>query len=273
MFEKTGPKTNLQSVLTISELVYHSIVRKVRKTHGNALMSIILNMMQTVVMVVIFYVMFSVLGLRGAALRGDFLVYLMTGIFNFMTHTKTMGAVAGAEGPSSPMMKHAPMNTAIAILAAAFGTLYIQMLSLISILFIYHVAITPVVIDDPVNALGMVLLSWFTGVGVGLVLLAIKPWFPTFVKLATTIYARANMIASGKMFVANTLPGFMLAMFNWNPLFHTIDQSRGYTFINYVPRNSSTDYPLYVGLALLVIGMMGEFFTRRQASLSWGAKR
>ncbi|MFY0595040.1 MAG: ABC transporter permease [Cognatishimia sp.] len=273
MFEKTGPKTSLQSVFAISELVYHSIVRKVRKKHGNALMSILLNMMQTAILVLVFYLMFSVLGMRGAALRGDFLLYLMTGIFNFMTHTKTMGAVAAAEGPASPMMKHAPMNTAIAILAAAIGTLYIQMLSLFSILFIYHVAITPIVVDDPVNAIGMVLLSWFTGAGVGLVLLSIKPWYPNFVQLMTTIYARANMIASGKMFVANTLPSFMLAMFDWNPLFHTIDQARGYTFINYVPRNSTTDYPLYVGLALLVIGMMGEFFTRRQASLSWGSKR
>lgn len=41
------------------------------------------------------------------------------------------------------------------------------------------------------------------------------------------------MIASGKMFVANTLPNFMLAMFDWNPLLYTIDQARGFAFINY----------------------------------------
>ena len=273
MFEQSGPKTTLQSALTICELVYHSIVRTVRKTHGNAVMSILMNMMQTAIFIMVFFVMFSVLGLRGAAIRGDFLLYIMTGIFNFMTHTKTMGAVVGAEGPSSPMMKHAPMNTAIAILAAALGTLYIQMLSLIAILFIYYVAVTPFVIDDPMGCLGMILLSWFTGAGVGLLLLAIKPWYPTFVSIANTIYARANMIASGKMFVANSLPSFMLAMFDWNPLFHTIDQARGYAFINYVPRNSSVEYPLYVGLVLLMIGLMGEFYTRRQASLSWGSKR
>jgi hypothetical protein len=31
---------------------------------------------------------------------------------------------------------------------------------------------------------------------------------------------------------ANTMPYFMLAMFDWNPLFHLIDQARGFTFIN-----------------------------------------
>jgi NADH:ubiquinone oxidoreductase subunit K len=32
-------------------------------------------------------------------------------------------------------------------------------------------------------------------------------------------------------------------------------------------------YPLYVSLVLIVIGMMGEFYTRNQVSASWGAGR
>ncbi|MGA0923681.1 MAG: ABC transporter permease, partial [Lutimaribacter sp.] len=68
-------------------------------------------------------------------------------------------------------------------------------------------------------------------------------------------------------------PPFMLNMFDWNPLFHCIDQARGYVFINYFPRNSNWEYPLWVGLVLLMIGLMGEFYTRRHASLSWQARR
>jgi ABC-type polysaccharide/polyol phosphate export permease len=87
------------------------------------------------------------------------------------------------------------------------------------------------------------------------------------------VYTRANMIASGKMFVANKLPATMIVFFDWNPLFHTIDQARGYAFINYSPHNSSSLYPLYVSLALLMVGLMGEFYTRKHASMSWGARR
>ncbi|NIR32700.1 MAG: ABC transporter permease, partial [Gammaproteobacteria bacterium] len=65
------------------------------------IMSIALNMVQATVFVLAFYVMFSVLGLRGAAVRGDFLLYIMTGIFLFLTHTKTIGAVVGSEGPNA----------------------------------------------------------------------------------------------------------------------------------------------------------------------------
>ncbi len=273
MFEQNTPRTTLQSAFQHLELVYHSIVRDVRKTHGNALISILLNMVQAIMFVLAFYVMFAVLGLRSSAVRGDFLLYIMSGIFLFMSHTKTMGAVVGSEGPSSPMMKHATMNTLIAILSAALGALYIQTLSLLLILFVYDVVFNPVIIEHPIQAYGCLLIAWFTGAALGVLLLAIKPWFPRFVGIFTTIYQRANMIASGKMFLANTLPGYMVAMFDWNPLFHSIDQARGYIFINYNPHYTNIEYPLLLGVTLVMLGMMGEFYTRKHASVSWGARR
>lgn len=265
--------SGFRSALTILELIYHSIVRSVRKTHNNAFAAIFFNVLQMLVFVLAFFVMFSLLGLRGSAIRGDFLLYIMSGIFLFITHTKSMMAVVGSEGPASPMMQHAPMNTIIAIASAALGALYIQVLSMGIILFGYHVIFKPIVIEEPVPAFGMLVVAWFTGAALGLVLLALKPWFPQAVSIFSTIYQRANMIASGKMFVANSLPGFMLAMFDWNPLFHTIDQARGFIFINYNPRYTDWHYAVWVGVVLVMIGLMGEFYTRRHASLSWGARR
>ena len=273
MFHQPTQQTAFSGVLTMSEVVFHSIVRSVRSKHNNAFMALALNLMQTLMMVAAFYVMFSLLNLKGSAVRGDFLLYVMSGIFLFVTHTKAVGAVASAEGPSSPMMQHAPMNTVVAILSAALGSLYIQLFSLFIILFGYHVAVKPVYIEEPLPAFGMLLLSWICGVGVGLILLVLKPWAPNLVQILTTIYQRANMIASGKMFLANAMPSFMLAMFDWNPLFHCIDQARGYIFINYNPHYSNWQYAAWVALVLIMIGLMGEFYTRRRASISWGARR
>ncbi len=274
MFESTRkPKSGMASALSIAELIYHSIVRSVRAQHNNAFVAIAMNVMQTVMFLAAFYLMFSVLGLRGAAVRGDFLIYLMTGIFLYLTHIKALGAVLGSEGPASPMMQHAPMNTIISIMSAAIGALYIQVLSLVLVLFAYHVAWTPVHVEQPLEAFGMMLLAWFSGCGLGLFFLAMKPWFPSIVALLAMVYQRANMIASGKMFLANTLPSYMLTMFDWNPLFHVIDQARGYAFINYNPRFSNWEYAFWVAVVFIMIGLMGEFYTRRHASLSWNARR
>ncbi|UMA64250.1 ABC transporter permease [Roseivivax marinus] len=277
MFQTTrDSRGRAGSALVLAEVTYHAAVRSVRKTHGNALLAIALNIMQAVIFVAVFYFMFALLGLRGASLRGDFLLYIMSGVFLFLTHTKTLGAVAGAEGPTSPMMQHAPMNTAVSILAAMLSTLYIQTLSLFTILFVYDVVLNPGVvmeIMDPIAAFGMFLLAWFTGAALGMVFMAAKPWAPVPVGIITTLYQRANMIASGKMFVANTLTPQLLAMFDWNPLFHCIDQARGHMFVNYFPRNSSVEYPIWVAVVFLMLGLMGEFYTRKHASASWGAKR
>ena len=157
--------------------------------------------------------------------------------------------------------------------SAALGSLYVQLLSMFVILFGYHTAFTPIHIEEPLPAMGMILLSWFTGCAVGLLFLSFKPWFPSVSGILSTLYQRANMIASGKMFLANTLPGFMLSMFDWNPLFHVIDQSRAFVFINYNPHYSSWPYAFWVGAALTMIGLMGEFYTRRHVSASWSARR
>ncbi len=273
MFERQQVIGRWGSARNVLWLIYHNTVRSVRKTHGSALWALLINILQTALMVLIFVIMFDLLGMRRMAVRGDFLLYIMTGIFMFMVHVRAMSAVIGSEGPASPMMQHLPMNTAISIASEALAALYIQLLSIAVILFVYHVAWTPIEIYQPIGAFSMVLVSWFSGVAVGLVFLAIKPWAPNFVSMTSRVYMRANMFASGKMFLANTLPAYMLPIFNWNPLFHTIDQTRGFTFINYNPHFSSISYPIYVSIVLIVIGLMGEFYTRKQASLSWGARQ
>ncbi len=270
MFHRETRRTPLQSALAMAELVFHAAVRSVRKSHGNALMGLVLNIFQTVLLIVVFYLMLTLLGMRASALRGDFVLYIMSGIFVFMTHTKAMGAVSGSEGPTSPMMKHSPMNTVVAVASAALSSLYLQMLSAVVVLYVYHAAFNPITIHDPVGSVAMLLLAWASGVAIGMVVQAASPWWPAGVGMIASIYSRMNMFFSGKMILANASPA-LVPLFDWNPLFHIIDRARGFIFANYHPRFSSIDYPLWWTLAFLMIGLLGEFYTRKYASASWGA--
>jgi ABC-type polysaccharide/polyol phosphate export permease len=273
MFRVERKPTHFLGLATILDVIFHASIRHIRKSNHNAIVGLLMNIAQSVILVLVFWVLFTVLKMRGSAVRGDVRIYTMTGIFMYMTHTKTLSAVAKSDGPTSAMMKHAPMNTMVAIAAAALACLYQQVLSCIVILFFYHVVFNPVVIDQPVETFGMLLLAWASGIGVGMLFKSATPWAPEFFTLFTTIYTRANMIASGKMFLANTMPTSRLAWFDWNPLFHVIDQTRGYVFLNYTPHYSSVSYPVIVTLVLILLGLMLEFYTRRYASVSWGAGR
>ncbi|MBV0913571.1 ABC transporter permease [Anianabacter salinae] len=273
MFEpRVKERSTLESSFRTLELIYHATVRSLRKSHGNAVIGLVMSVLMTCVLVGVFYVMFTVLGGRGMAIRGNFILFLMSGIFVFMVHNAAVQAVMGAEGPTSAMMLHGPMNPAIAICAAAISSLYTQTLSIIVILFAAHVLLEPIVIEQPVYAFGMVMLGWASGCAIGLVFLALKPFMPSVVAIVSQIYRRMNMIFSGKMFVANSLPAYMLHFFTWNPLFHAIDQGRGFIFINYTPHNTNLTYPITLTCILFALGMMGEFYARKNASASMGAR-
>jgi ABC-type polysaccharide/polyol phosphate export permease len=254
-------------------LIYHVAVRNLRKSHGNAVLGLVMSIVQSLMILLIMYFMMSIFGLRRVAVRGDFMLYVMSGVFMFMTHVKAIGAVSGADGPTSAMMMHAPLNPIISIMGAALSSLYQQTLAAGIILFFYHALWNPITIDEPVGMLGMFLLSWFSGIGIGMVFLSAKPWQPEMIGIVVMLYQRANMIASGKMVLANNLSVERRSWFDWNPLFHTIDQGRGFIFLNYTPRFTQIDYAFYYATVCVLIGLMAEFFTRQHASASWNKRR
>ena len=274
MFQAANRKPSaLRGALTIFALIFHNTVRSIRSGHRDALMAILTNMLQMIVMIAIFFVFMEVLGARRVAVRGDFLLYVMSGIFVFMTHVKAVSAVAGAEGPLSPMMQHLPMTPVVAVISAALGSLYTQLTVMATLLTVYHLVWSPISINQPIGAISMLLLAWFSGCCFGLLFAAVKPWFPTATPMVQMAYIRLQMFASGKMFLANNLPAKLFAIFSWNPLFHIIDQGRGFTFINYNAMRTSIEYPLTVSLVAGAIGILALSYTNRHVSLSWGAGR
>jgi ABC-type polysaccharide/polyol phosphate export permease len=210
---------------------------------------------------------------RVSLIRGDFIFFLLSGIFLYRMHVRTFQATSGMDGEMDGTMKHMQASTPVKVLSGAFGSLYMQLLTILTIVFVYYLIIGHIAIDDPVGALGMVIVSWLTAVCIGVLFMTLTPWSPGIMGKAKMIYVRLMFITSGKMFLGNTIPDSLLPYFDWNPLFHIIDQARGFIFINYYPHKTSLIYPLKVCIVLLILGMMFDFVTRRSASVSWGKSR
>lgn len=268
----TSVGRTLLSLFQFLELVFHSTVREIRKAKGNALLALAMEIMQAVILVVFFYVLIEFLGMRRAAVRGSFILYILTGVFLFMTHNKAISAVSQG-GPVNPMILHAPVTTLLLIVSGALSALYSQILAIIVITFVADTLIEPFEIYHLKGVAYCFFLAWFSGVAIGILFLSLRPFFPTTVQIIEQVYKRANMIFSGKMFLASTLPAYLLPYFIWNPLFHTIDQARGEAFVNYTARVTNLTYPLALSLTFITIGMMLEHWARKYASVSWQARR
>ncbi len=269
-----APTRNVPGAATmrVLRLVFNTAVQDARGATKNAFLALFLNMVQMMIFIGIMYFIMYLMGRNGARIRGDTFVFIMTGVMMFITHTKTMGAVSGAAPPTSVAMQHSPMNSIIGIAGAALGTLYQQVFSVAFLLYGYHCAFTPITIDEPVGMALMMVLAWGYGIAVGLVVRAATPWSPRLLGFVATAYKRINVIASGKMLVANATPSSILYYFDWNPLFHIIDQGRGFVFLNYYPRVTSIGYVFQVMIACLIVGLLLEYYTRKYQSASWGAR-
>lgn len=270
MFIQRRNRSIFQAAATILGLIHDQTVYNLRNTHKNAAIALFYAVLQSVVLLVGIMAFFMLMGSRTAPIRGDTMLFFMSGIFIFMSHVKTVMTVSGSGGVGG-MVIHGPLSPAIMVCAAALSTLYIQTLAAAAILGLYHVVVTPIYIDNVPGTLAMFLMGWISGICAGLVFLSMKPWSPRSIAIMSTIYSRVNMIASGKMFVANMIPNFLLPLFIWNPLFHIVDQARGFIFLNYTPQKTSLTYPIWVSFALLVVGLLIKFTTDKYESVSWKA--
>ncbi|MDZ7905904.1 MAG: ABC transporter permease [Cypionkella sp.] len=269
MFRVSTSKSTFALAWGLLELIFHSAVRHIRKSHGNALIGLIMAIMQTVIMVGVMVFMMNVLGMRRMAVRGDFVLYMMSGVINFMAYTQTLGAVAGSDGPTSAMMKHSPMNPLVAIVRPHWARCICKFCRLGRYCFFTTRCGHP----SPSMSRDML---WERFLCRGCVRTGYRRrtmWQPELIGTLTKVYSRMNMLFSGKMMLANSTPGYILALYTWNPLFHTIDQTRGFTFANYHPHYSSITYPIYVSLALVMLGLMGEqHYSNRQYFVVLGGK-
>lgn len=264
-------QTGLAKTVRFFDLVYHGIVREVRSSDRHPLTGLIMAMLQSIMFIGFFGLFMWILGRNGLGIRGNFMLYVMTGVFLFMTHVGAMAKIKAAANPTNPMLLHSPVTTLLNICAASLGSLYIQILSMLVILYAVHMILEPIEFYNlPYVALCFI-LAWFSGVAIGILFSSLGVFYPKQMTVISTAYSRLNMIFSGKMLAANTLPATILPWFTWNPLFHAIDQARDGTFINYTAKNTNIEYVVYVSLAILVVAFMIEHLGRRYASKSWDA--
>jgi len=264
-------QSTLLEAFAFVELVYFTVVREVRQASGNATLGLLVANLRIITMVMIFYVMFTVIGVRSSPVRGDMFLFLLSGVQIFLMHNSAINAVTRAGSAISPMMMHAPMTTSLRIIASTLGELYLNVLAGLMILtglYLYHGGLD---IYQPQYALIPWILGWMSGVVIGLLFLLIRPLMPDLMPVLSLAYQRANLISSGKFWVANMLPASIVPYFDWNPLFHAIDQTRGFVFVNYSPHKTSMEYVIWFVIIGLVIGMMGEFWLRKTQSRSSAA--
>lgn len=263
------PSETKQGFLTecyaFGSLVYSLVVRDLRTEHKNAALGILISISQPLLMGLLFYGFMQIMGGARGQVRGDSLTFIITGFIIFFAHIRTVSAVAISL--RQDMLNHQRLTPFLMICVKAIGQLYKNTFALIIMLALNYLLRDVYEMFDPLLFMSAMFWCWLSGVAVGSIFLAINRYFSWGVMLNTT-YIRIMFFTSGKFFVANNLPSTVRPFFDWNPLFHLLDQGRGAVFMNYSARTTSMDYAIMVTLGLLVIGFLTESYVRRHYNAS-----
>ncbi|MGB0496781.1 MAG: ABC transporter permease [Rubricella sp.] len=249
------------AALSFTDLLYVSIVREFRSENGGAIMSFFWGLARPMMIFIVFWLLYEVIG-RGALIRGDFIMFMLSGIFLYLLHIRAVKNLKGVGHSAAGMIFYARASTLLNILASALHELYVSIISIAVILTMAYLLRGYLEVYDPTAVLLPFFIAWASGFGVGLVFLAVTPLLPRLAPLLFNAYRRIQMFTSGKMFLANYLPSNLIVYFSWNPLFHCIDQARGAIFINYLPRYTNMEYPVYFTLVAITIGLIVEYALR-----------
>lgn len=262
-FQRAFQRTALGRVLKFLDLLYVKTVNTIRTKNGNAVKGLFLSVVQMVVMFIFFYIFMKFSGMdKLAMIRGSFVLFMLSGVFMYITHIQTLAPVATAAVPVGGLTMHAPITSILLIVAAACSSLYVSTFSILLILFVVHTLVEPIVIENPAKLAYCFFLVWLSAVAIGVLLGGVKPFLPSFFNMLRMAYMRLNMVFSGKMFTGNSLPIIALPYFTWNPIFHIIDQTRDALFINYTARHTNLTYPLVASIFILAVGIIAMQATR-----------
>lgn len=75
------------------ERLFQATSEEVTRGHQHMLVGVITNVGQTILLVGVFYMVSVLSGFGTAMIRGDLLIYLITGVFLFNLHVKSVGAI------------------------------------------------------------------------------------------------------------------------------------------------------------------------------------
>ena len=150
-------------------------------------------------------------------------------------------------------MQHPHLSPLLFIYADSIAVFYNWFLAIVILYFGNALYTGKMELEEPIMFFPIFFLTWLTGVGAGMIMGFLIAYFSWAVILKRIIF-KVMFFTSGKFTNANVLPGEMLDIMRWNPLFHLIDQMRDAAFVNYTAKYTNMVYPTICCFILLFLG-------------------
>ncbi|WP_181164609.1 ABC transporter permease [Amaricoccus solimangrovi] len=194
------------------------------------------------------------LALRSPPLGSSFILFYASGYIPFNAYRVVSSSVTSAVRSNRGLLSH----PVVGVVDAVLSKFLLSTLTMGVVAVVLYAAILAT-LDQPVEIdLGTVTLAYFLaalfGLGIGAVNCVLFGFFPTW-RSIWKILSRPKMIASGVLFLYESVPTGLQDVLWYNPLAHVIGLSRAGVYGGYHPGYVSIPYVAGISLGLFVIGL------------------
>ena len=238
------------------------ILRETRSTFGSSSFSYLWAIFTPAAGVGFLVFIFSLIA-RQPPFGESLALFFATGILTLQFFNEFSSRLMKAYRANKALLTYPIVKDLDAILARSILialTYFLIMIIFFTTLIALDLASFPARLEQ---VLGAFWATALLGMGIGTTNAAIfslwEPWAHV-----EKILTRPLFFVSGIFYVPSQLPPEAIAVLQWNPILQLIEWFREGYYPNYNSLILDRAYPIYIGLALLVLGLAGERFFRKK---------
>lgn len=231
------------------------ILRETKSRYGEHRLGFFWVLLEPTLMILGFTLIRSLLG-AGISHGMEPELYMLTGIAPFLLFRGVMSNTSAAISANKALLGFPQVTTFDLIMARAlleFGTIVCVFFILLMGLLLFGFDID---IERPLPLFGAFSLMFAAGLGAGLILCSVSPFFPSIKQLSGQILGRPLFFTSGIFFTVGDLPASARDYLLYNPLLHVTELSRSAFFKSFESSYIDLEYALMFCLWLLAFGLM-----------------
>ena len=255
---------NIQGMTLINlqlRVIATLVLRETRASFGTSQIGYLWAIITPAISVGLLFFIFTMID-RQAPYGTSLALFFATGIltiefFNKLSHTLMATFDANKALLTYPLIKETDALFARMVLVSA--TYMVIMVLFYTVLYAMGMADKPAHPERLMQAFGAVVLLGF---GFGVVNAVIASLWESWNQIEK-ILPRPLLFISGVFYVPSRLPPEATEILWWNPVLHLVEWVREGFYPNYNSSIFTPEYPLFLGIVLILLGLAGERLFRK----------
>ena len=261
-------RTSTQEITKALELqgrvIAAIILRETKSRYGDHSLGFLWVLIEPILFIVGFAVLHGLMGAKEHHGMSPEL-FMLTGLLPYMMFRNVLSQASGAIQGNSALLAFPQVTTFDLILARSIlefcTAIAVFAVLVFALVFFGH----EVRIERPLAFFAGYCLNFGMGMGLGAVLAAVSPYFPSVKQISGVLFGRPLFFTSGVFFTAGQLPESVRNILMYNPLLHVTEWSRSSFFASFESEFIDYGYMTLFCLILLSAGLAFHSVLQKKA--------